>query len=56
MHLNAEGYTHSRRQAGLAALCITAAGDHGEIRARADDGQKGEKGDSEKLSHERSPR
>jgi hypothetical protein len=48
-----QGDTQRGSQAGLAALCITAAGDHGEVGARADDGEQGETSDGDEFGHER---
>ncbi|MNH30508.1 hypothetical protein D3C79_908080 [compost metagenome] len=51
MHLHPQGDAHGGRQPGLAALCITAAGDHGEVGTGADDGKQGEQGDGDEFGH-----
>ncbi|MNJ72457.1 hypothetical protein D3C77_691080 [compost metagenome] len=51
MHLHAQCNPHRSRQPGLAALCITAAGDHGEVGTGADDGKQGEQGDGDEFGH-----
>ncbi|MCY1415441.1 hypothetical protein D9M71_309230 [compost metagenome] len=51
MHLHPQGDANGGRQPGLAALGITAAGDHGEVGAGADDGEQGEQGDGDEFGH-----
>ncbi|MNV68307.1 hypothetical protein D3C71_1611470 [compost metagenome] len=51
VHLHSQGNAHGSSQPGLAALCITAAGDHGEVGTGADDGEQGEQGDGDEFGH-----
>ena len=51
MHLHSQRNAHGSGQPGPSALCITAAGDHGEIGAWADDGEQGEQGDGDEFGH-----